>query len=266
MIPAIAIPAYQKLGFPGVADVPLQARLDSAAANKDYPAMIALLERHVDKSPDDLQSWVFLSDAYVKLDRFGDAAVAMSNLLRLRGRDALTLTDYGEMLTVANEGMVTPEAARVFSEALQLEPKYPKARFLAALSLKQEGKTAEAKAAFEALMADTPADAPWRVAVDDQLKSFAAVPGPNAEQVAAAQTMSQEDQQAMIRGMVDKLAEKLAGNPDDLEGWLRLVRAWAVLGETAKATAARTTAQTQFKDRPEALAQIDALSKDINLP
>ncbi len=39
----------------------------------------------------------------------------------------------------------------------------------------------------------------------------------------------------MIRTMVNRLADRLQENPDDLEGWKRLARAYEVLGETEKA-------------------------------
>ena len=66
----------------------------------------------------------------------------------------------------------------------------------------------------------------------------AAQPGPSREQMEAAQDMTAEDRDAMIRGMVDRLADRLKENPDDLAGWTRLERAYRVLGETAKADAA----------------------------
>ncbi|MCB2133166.1 MAG: c-type cytochrome biogenesis protein CcmI, partial [Rhodobacteraceae bacterium] len=59
-----------------------------------------------------------------------------------------------------------------------------------------------------------------------------------AADIAAAQEMSADDRQAMIRGMVDGLAQRLAEDPDDLEGWHRLIRARVVLGEGAAAQAA----------------------------
>jgi cytochrome c-type biogenesis protein CcmH len=59
--------------------------------------------------------------------------------------------------------------------------------------------------------------------------------GPSADDVAAAQQMSPEARQQMIRGMVDGLAARLQDNPGDVEGWLRLVRAYKVLGEERKA-------------------------------
>ncbi|MAY65867.1 MAG: c-type cytochrome biogenesis protein CcmI [Rhodospirillaceae bacterium] len=65
-----------------------------------------------------------------------------------------------------------------------------------------------------------------------------AQPGPSREQMEAAQDMTAEDRDAMIRGMVQRLADRLKETPDDLAGWQRLEKAYRVLGETAKADAA----------------------------
>jgi len=62
-----------------------------------------------------------------------------------------------------------------------------------------------------------------------------AAPGPSREDMEAAQQMSAEDRNAMIRSMVERLAERMKDNPDDLAGWQRLARAYRVLGETQKA-------------------------------
>jgi len=59
--------------------------------------------------------------------------------------------------------------------------------------------------------------------------------GPSAAEMAKAAEMSPEERQAMIRNMVDGLAVKLAQNPDDIDGWKRLGRAYGVLGERDKA-------------------------------
>ncbi|WP_416899389.1 MAG: c-type cytochrome biogenesis protein CcmI [Minwuia sp.] len=55
-------------------------------------------------------------------------------------------------------------------------------------------------------------------------------PGPTAEQMQAAQDMSSEDRQAMIQGMVERLAGRLEEEPDDYDGWMRLGRAYGVTG------------------------------------
>src|SRR6516165_3773383 len=63
-----------------------------------------------------------------------------------------------------------------------------------------------------------------------------------AQDVTAAQSMSSDERQAMIRGMVDRLAARLEQNPGDKEGWARLAHAYDVLGESEKAASARTRA------------------------
>ena len=59
--------------------------------------------------------------------------------------------------------------------------------------------------------------------------------GPSREDVAAAQRMSPQNRMNMIRGMVEGLAQRLAEEPDDTDGWARLARSYRVLGETKKA-------------------------------
>jgi cytochrome c-type biogenesis protein CcmH len=57
--------------------------------------------------------------------------------------------------------------------------------------------------------------------------------------MAAAAQMSPQERTQMVRGMVDRLAARLQENPDDLDGWRRLARAYDVLGEAEKAADAR---------------------------
>jgi len=61
-----------------------------------------------------------------------------------------------------------------------------------------------------------------------------------------------------IRGMVDGLAARLRDQPDDPPGWVRLVRAYAVLGETDKRDEALRTARTRYAGRPDELSQLAA--------
>ncbi|MCH7935889.1 MAG: c-type cytochrome biogenesis protein CcmI [Proteobacteria bacterium] len=72
-------------------------------------------------------------------------------------------------------------------------------------------------------------------------------PGPSAEDVKAASQMSAADRQTMIRTMVQRLADRLEENPDDLSGWQRLARAYEVLGETEKAKDARARVEALAK-------------------
>lgn len=91
------------------------------------------------------------------------------------------------------------------------------------------------------------------------------MPSPSREQVQAAQAMSPADRQAMIRSMVDGLAEKLKANPRDEGGWLRLMRARQVLGDMAAARTARDQALAAFAGDAAAQGRIRAAASDMGL-
>jgi cytochrome c-type biogenesis protein CcmH len=252
-VPVVAMLLYIRAGTPHLPDVPLRERLASATENNDFVAMVAQVEEHLRANPQDVQGWQVIAPAYRRLNRFADAAGAFQQLIRLGQATPDNLADLGEMIVFANEGLVTAEAAQSFADALKRDPKHPKSRYFAALVLRQEGKTAEAVAAWKALLADSPHDAPWRAMVDRDIAA------------AAALEMPAEDRQAMVRGMVDGLEARLKVDGSDLEGWQRLINARQVLGEIDKARAAYESARTIFKDQPEALASLDALARSLSL-
>lgn len=91
------------------------------------------------------------------------------------------------------------------------------------------------------------------------------MPGPSAEQVAGAAAMTAGDRQAMIRGMVDGLAQKLKANPRDEAGWMRLMRARSVLGDNAAAARARNDALAAFAGDTSAQTRIRAAATEIGI-
>jgi cytochrome c-type biogenesis protein CcmH len=93
----------------------------------------------------------------------------------------------------------------------------------------------------------------------------AAGKGPTAEDVAAAETMSPAERQAMIEGMVGKLAARLNQQGDDLPGWLKLVRAYSVLDRKDDAAKALARAKTQFSGNSQALDQLERLATELGL-
>jgi cytochrome c-type biogenesis protein CcmH len=253
IVPALAASLYLAGGAPRLPDVPLRERMDNAVEARDFPAMIAQVEAHLRDKPDDLQGWTVLAPAYRQMGRYDDAANANRRLIALGNTSPEVYGELGEMLVLGNEGLVTAEALDAFRAALKADPKHPKSRHYVALALKQEGKTEAAIEAWKALLADSPADAPWREVVDREIMA------------AQASAMKPEEQQAMIRGMVDGLEERLKTDSQDIDGWLRLINARNVLGETDKARAAYHSAKSLFRDNAEATASLDAQAKALNL-
>ncbi|MCB1430979.1 MAG: c-type cytochrome biogenesis protein CcmI [Alphaproteobacteria bacterium] len=270
LLPAAALPLYLSSGSPNMPDVPRAERMAKAAETGDFEAMIAQVEEHLAKNPDDLAGWKVIGPAYRRAERWSDLAEAQRNILRLSQPSAEMLSDYGEALVLANRGLVSAEARKLFGEALVMDPRMPKARYFQALALKQEGKTEEAKAAFNAFLQESPADAPWRPMLMAEIKDLSGggsrPPALDQSTMEQAANMSSQDRQAMIRSMVDGLEEKLKTDGKDLDGWLRLIRARTVLGETEKAKTAYTTARDHFKDDPQALAQLEGLAQEMNIP
>jgi len=208
------------------------------------------LKARLQREPGHLEGWILLGRTLTSLERFADARDAYRQAIGLAPNEPGLHAELGEVLVLAAEGTVTSEAEAEFANS----PNDPRARFYGAEAALQRGDSAAAKAALRGLLADAPADAPWRKIVAARLaeiapselqvnsKAATSSVGPTSQDVAAAQAMSPEERQAMIRGMVDRLAARLEQSPDDKEGWARLAHAYEVLGETDKARAARTRA------------------------
>jgi cytochrome c-type biogenesis protein CcmH len=252
LLPAAALAVYLAVGAPVAVD---RAGAGAAAGQgphdtAELAAAADQLKARLQREPGHLEGWILLGRTLASLERFADARDAYGQAIRLAPNEAGLHAEFGEVLVLAAEGTVTSEAEAEFAKS----PNDPRARFYGAEAALQRGDSAAAKAALRGLLADAPADAPWRKIVaarlaeiapsEPQVNSKAATSsvGPTSQDVAAAQAMSPEERQAMIRGMVDRLAARLEQSPDDKEGWARLAHAYEVLGETDKARAARTRA------------------------
>ncbi len=93
----------------------------------------------------------------------------------------------------------------------------------------------------------------------------AAAPQISADQQAAVQAMAPADQQTMIKGMVQKLADKMKDNPKDLDGWMRLMRAYQVLKEPDNAKTALNSALSAFVTEPDSIAKLKAAAAELGI-
>ena len=259
LLPAAALAVYAAVGTPAAID---PAR--GAAAAEEGPhdraklaAAAEQLKERLQREPGHVEGWVLLARTFASLERFADARQAYDQAVALAPNEPRLHAELGELIVLAAGGVVTPEAQAEFAKAGD----DPRARFYGAEAALQRGDRETAKSTLKALLAAAPAEAPWRQAVAERLAEIApdeppgpaggapSLPsasqssaGPTSRDVAAAQSMSPEERQAMIHGMVDRLAARLEQNPDDKEGWDRLAHAYEVLGEPEKAASARSRA------------------------
>ncbi len=271
-LPAVAFPLYALLGEPQMRDEPLATREPAIHAASDLNAAVAGVEKHLIAEPDDGKGWAVLAPVYMRLERYEDAAHAYSEALRLLGEDPARRAAYGEALVAGAGGVVTDRAREAFGKALANDPAQPQARFYLALAAEQDGKTADAIRAYEAIAADAPPNAPWLVAVNTRLAKLKGEPAPTTGQPSMAGTSAPDapalgspQQQAMIEGMVSRLADRLATKGGSVDEWARLVRAYTVLHQDDKAKAALARARTALAPDANAVASLDALAHDLGL-
>ncbi|MBC7279859.1 c-type cytochrome biogenesis protein CcmI [Hoeflea sp.] len=270
-MPVAAITAYIELGRPDLPQLPLAARLQAEPQSTDIAMLITRAERHLAANPNDGRGWDVLGPIYMRTGRFDDAVAALQKAIALLGPSPERQASLGEALFSAAGGVVTEQASLAFQTARELDPADPRPRFYLALALAQAGKTTEARAAFSGMLKSAPEGAPWIPAVQSQIAALqtdvgSAVPGnPSAADIAAAQNMSPEDRQAMIGAMIDRLAAKLADNPNNIEGWLRLVRSHAVTGNRDEAQVALDKAFAVFAPSGSERQALNALANELGL-
>jgi cytochrome c-type biogenesis protein CcmH len=268
IIPVVALSLYLGLGSPLQPGAPLSARRDGPPERQSIESMVAQVEAHLERNPDDGRGWEVLAPVYLRTGRLDDAVRARGNALRLLGATPVREADFGEALTAAANGVVTADAKAAFERAAAADADEVKAQFFLGLAAEQDGHSADAEKIWRSLLARAPADASWRAVVEQSLARLApsaAGPGPDAEQIEAAATLPPEERRDMIAGMVERLAARLKDDGSDFEGWLRLVRAYMVMGDKDKARAAASDARRALGADSDKQRRLDDLVKTLGL-
>jgi cytochrome c-type biogenesis protein CcmH len=266
-LPIVAVTFYLALGSPRLGDFPLASRTRTADVNQPLDNMVAQVVAHLEKNPTDGRGWTVLAPVLARLGRWDDAVGAYRNSITYAGDSAERRSDLGEALAAAAGGVVTAEAKAEFERALAQNADEPRANYYLGLAAEQDGRQADAATIWRAMLAKAPADAAWRPLVEAALTRVGgpAAPALSNDTMAAARDMNEADRGTMIRGMVDRLATRLKQNGHDVEGWLRLMRAYMVMGERDKAVSALTDARQAVATDAERLRQLNEGAKNLGL-
>jgi cytochrome c-type biogenesis protein CcmH len=266
-LPIIAVAFYLPLGSPRLGDFPLAQRTRTPDATQPLDNLVAQVEAHLEKNPTDGRGWNVLAPVLARLGRYDDAVRAYHNSITYNGDSAERRADLGEAIASAAGGVVTAAAKAEFERAIALNADDAKASYFLGLAAEQDGRTTEAASIWRAMLAKAPPAAPWRPLVQAALARVggSTVPALSDDAMAAAKDMNETDRGAMIRGMVERLASRLKQNGDDVEGWLRLVRAYMVMGDRDKAKGALTEARQAVANDAERLRQLNEGLKNLGL-
>ncbi len=230
LLPAGAFALYLTLGSPDLPGEPLAARVQTAGAARDVQDMVAKVEDHVTRNPNDGKAWEVLAPVYMRLGRYDDAVRAWSNAISLNGSNAEREADFGEAMVAAANGVVTADAKAAFDRALKIDPQDVMARFYTGMAADQDGRRAEADKIWNDLIAGAPPNAPWIEVVRHALARNA--PAAAATAPAAAAQGAPPDHE--VNAMVERLADRLKKDGSDVQGWLELVRSYRVLNRNDK--------------------------------
>ena len=266
-LPVLAIAIYLPLGSPQLADFPLAQRARAPDAAQSLDNLLAQVEAHLEKDPTDGRGWSVLAPVLARLGRYDEAVRVYRNSITYNGDSAERRADLGEAMAGAAGGVVTADAKAEFERAIALNADTVKASYFLGLAAEQDGRGAEAASIWQAMLAKAPPNAPWRPLLQAALARVgaSAVPAPSEDAVAAANEMSGTDRDAMIRTMVERLAARLKQNGSDVDGWLRLVRAYLVMGDHDKAKDALTAARQAVANDGERLRQLNDGLKNLGL-
>ena len=286
-----ALWVYDRMGAPGYADLPLASRLAAAdqalqsrpsqaetlailpAASPidpgaEFTALMDKLRAAVTQRPDDAMGLELLARNESSLGNYQAAYEAQTKLLALLDQSASPDQHLfaAQILIAQAQGYVSPEAEAHLIDVLRRAPENGMARYLTGLMFAQNGRPDRAFELWQPLILEGPEDAPWVEAASADIETAAAlagipfempeIPGPSAEDMAAAGDMTAEDQQAMIEGMVGQLEARLLAEGGSVEEWLRLINALQVLNQTERGTAALRAAEAALAADPAGLQSV----------
>ena len=256
-VAAGSLASYLWLGAPDIPDEPFSTRqAELAKANTPSPLERATqtLAEKLQQNPSDAAGWVLYGHSLAMLRRWDQAEAAYRKAIALGQNSPDVLSDHAEIMVMQANGTVTPAAEATFQQVLKADPTSGSAHYYLAIAAMQAGEPRKAIEGFQTLLAQLPEDSPLRPQLGQKVAEAAQAagiktpelakgtppapapaPGPDAKTMADMANMPDAQRQAMINSMVANLAAKQAADPTNLDGWLRLGRAYAVLHQPDKA-------------------------------
>jgi cytochrome c-type biogenesis protein CcmH len=274
-LPVIGIALYLAVGSPQLPSRPYATRLDAPTDEATAADLVARVEAHLRAHPEDGRGWDVLAPVYLRMGDYTQAADAFQKAARLLGESPRRLGGYARALIMLQNGVVNEPARQAYSRLLSLEPQSLEPKVWLAIAREQDGDLKGAEAEYRTLLVG--AEAPWKGLLEARLQAVTErLGGPAAPQVAPQDPpaagaagdpaqMSPADRDKFINKMVEGLAARLKDNGKDLEGWMRLLRSYMVLGRREEAVAALSSARSQFTGDEKSLAELNVLAESLGL-
>lgn len=271
-LPVASLGLYLTFGDPGLPGQPLSERLAEAPAADRPNDLIAKVEQRLREHPEDGNGWDVIAPVYYAIGRFPDASEAYANAMRLIGESPQRLQGFANARIREENGIVTEDARKALERIIVLAPDSKEPRIWLALAKEQDGRLNEAADDYRKLIAEAPDNVPWRRVLEARLANITSGdkpadggPLPMRPDASAVAKMSPTDRQAFVQRMVDGLAARLKADGSDAAGWVKLIRAYEVLGRRDDAVKALADARLKLKSDVAGLAQVEDLARQLGL-
>lgn len=254
---------------------------DSVSGSGQIDTLITKLQARMQANPRDAEGWRMLGWAQFNKQNYAASAEAYAKAVEIDPANIDYRSAYAESLVQTADGIVTPKAQSLITEVLAKDPKNFRARFYDSLAQEQAGDKTGALDRWIALLAASPEGAGWREDVIARIVNLGKATGRDVSAIVASaspstsvitdaqksaiQALPEGDQTAMIKGMVAKLADRLKTNPNDADGWIKLIKSYQVLNDPASAKDALNTALLAFTNDPANKDKIVAAATNLGL-
>lgn len=266
-VPVSALAVYTMIGSPEIPSAVFsqrgEERLAAIAQVDQVGQLVEALE--ADANGGAIEGWVQAAEIYMEAGKYDEAANAYGRVL---DRDETTFTEfvrYAEALILSEKGVVTPPAQRALEISLEMKPGNVAGLLYSSFALEQAGQIEAAYDLLISKLSEADGIFPWMEAYVARANHYGKklgrpsvaladfttdATGTSNTDMARAATMTAEERSAFISSMVEGLAERLKDEPDDLEGWLKLGRAYLVLGKQQEALDAYRKAKPLVVELP----------------
>ena len=251
IIPILAF--YIHLGVGG-SGIPSVSYKDRAAEFKDIKNLEELIEKlskklKEDSSGGDPVGWELLGDVYMNNLSYLKATDAYTELVKKKNEDSNSWAKLASSLVALEDGVINQAALNAIENSLKIDYLNPTGQYLKALFLEQEGDLGLAYTILANRLEFDKIAMPWTELFVSEvnrlgqilgydlisLSGEAGVPVTSPDELVSSKT-ADDATKAFINSMVSNLEERLETQPNDIDGWLQLVKSYIVLkkGSLAK--------------------------------
>lgn len=249
-------------------------------------ALVTQLRETVARRPEDAQGHALLARVEAGLQNFHTAGLMQKRVIEIKG-DAATideLFDHADLMILAANGYVSPEAEKVLNRVLRRDPTHQAAQYYLGLMLAQNARPDQAFEIWNRLLRSSPQTSAWIEPIREQIEDLALAAGitnfelpplapaiepnaggPSAADVKAAEALSAQERMDMIKGMVSNLSQRLAEDGGPVTDWAKLIRALSVLGQREQALEIYKEAKDVFAQVPRDLEILQEAAKGVAL-